>query len=41
MKTLLVLLAAGKLGKVALTGGTMILSDFAYALVFGLAYGSS
>jgi len=38
VKTLLALLAAGKLGKVALTGGTMILSVFAYALVFGLWY---
>ena len=38
MKTLLALLAAGKLGKVLLTGGTMILSVFAYALVFGWWY---
>jgi Zn-dependent protease len=38
VKTLLVLLAAGKLGKVLLTGGTMIVSVFAYALVFGLWY---
>jgi Zn-dependent protease len=38
VKTLLALLAAGKLGKVALTGGTMILSVFAYALVFGPWY---
>lgn len=38
MKTLLALLAAGKLGKVLLTGGTMILSIFAYALVFGWWY---
>jgi Zn-dependent protease len=38
VKTLLALLAAGKLGKVALTGGTMILSVFAYALVFGVWY---
>lgn len=38
MKLLLSLLAAGKLGKVLLTGGTMILSVFAYALVFGVWY---
>src|SRR5882724_6999896 len=38
MKVLLALLAAGKLGKVLLTGGTMILSVFAYALVFGWWY---
>ena len=38
MKLLLTLLAAGKLGKVLLTGGTMIISVFAYALVFGLWY---
>ena len=38
MKALLALLAAGKLGKVALTGGTMIVSVFAYALVFGVWY---
>ena len=38
MKALLALLAAGKLGKVLLTGGTMILSVFAYALVFGIWY---
>ena len=38
IKTLLALLAAGKLGGVLLTGGTMILSVFAYALVFGLWY---
>lgn len=38
MKLLLTLLAAGKLGKVLLTGGTMLLSVFAYALVFGLWY---
>ena len=38
MKVLLGLLAAGKLGKVALTGGTMIISVFAYALIFGLWY---
>ena len=38
MKALLALLAAGKLGKVLLTGGTMILSVFAYALVFGFWY---
>jgi len=38
VKALIALLAAGKLGKVLLTGGTMILSVFAYALVFGLWY---
>jgi len=38
VKLLLTLLAAGKLGKVLLTGGTMIVSVFAYALVFGLWY---
>ena len=38
MKVLLALLAAGKLGKVLLTGGTMIISVFAYALVFGFWY---
>jgi Zn-dependent protease len=38
VKTLLALLAAGKLGKVLLTGGTMIISVFAYALVFGIWY---
>ena len=38
MKVLLALLAAGKLGKVLLTGGTMILSVLAYALVFGWWY---
>src|SRR5258708_17260494 len=32
------LLAAGKLGKVVITGGTMLLSVFAYALVFGWWY---
>jgi len=38
VKALLALLAAGKLGKVLLTGSTMILSVFAYALVFGFWY---
>ncbi|MGZ5171430.1 MAG: site-2 protease family protein [Burkholderiales bacterium] len=38
MKVLLALLAAGKLGKVALTGGSMIISVFAYALIYGLWY---
>lgn len=38
MKALLTLLAAGKLGKVALTGGTMLLSVFAYALIYGMPY---
>jgi Zn-dependent protease len=38
IKLLLVLLSAGKFGKVLLTGGTMLLSVFAYSLVFGWAY---
>lgn len=38
MKLLLSLLAAGKLGKVALSGGTMLLSVFGYALVYGWKY---
>jgi Zn-dependent protease len=38
IKLLLGLLAAGKLGKVALTGGTMLLSVFAYALIYGWPY---
>jgi Zn-dependent protease len=38
MKLLLALLAAGKLGKVLLTGGTMLISVFAYALLFGFWY---
>jgi len=38
MKALLALLAAGKLGKVLLTGGTMLISVFAYALLYGLWY---
>jgi Zn-dependent protease len=38
IKLLLGLLAAGKLGKVLLTGGTMILSVFAYALIYGWWY---
>lgn len=38
IKLLLLLLSAGKLGKVALTGGTMLLSVLAYALVFGWRY---
>jgi len=38
VKLLLALLAAGKLGKVLLTGGTMLVSVFAYALVFGWRY---
>jgi Zn-dependent protease len=38
LKLLGYLFAAGKLGKVALTGGTMILSVFVYALVFGWWY---
>src|SRR5574341_834528 len=38
MKTLLLLLASLKLGKVALTAGTMLLSMAAYGLVFGWWY---
>jgi len=38
LKILSMLFAAGKLGKVLTTGGTMILSVFAYALVWGLPY---
>lgn len=38
MKLLLTLLAAGKLGKVLLSGGTMLLSVIAYAFVFGWPY---
>lgn len=38
IKALLLLLSAGKLGKVLLTGGTMLLSIFAYGLVFGWPY---
>jgi len=37
-KLLLGLFAAGKFGKVALTGGTMLLSVIAYAFVFGWWY---
>jgi len=38
IKLLLGLLAAGKLGKVLLSGGTMIISVFAYALIYGIWY---
>lgn len=38
IKTLLLLLQAGKLGKVLLTGGTMLLSVIAYSWVFGWWY---
>src|SRR5437868_4036086 len=38
MKALLLLLKAGSLGKVLLTGGTMLLSVFAYALIYGWWY---
>lgn len=38
IKLLLALLAAGKLGKIALTGGTMILSVLTYSLVYGWRY---
>jgi Zn-dependent protease len=38
MKFILLLLSAGKLGKLLTTGGTMVLSVFAYALVYGWGY---
>lgn len=38
IKIFLALLAAGKLGKVALTGGTMLLSVLTYSLVYGWPY---
>lgn len=38
IKTLLLLLSAGKLGKVLLTGGTMLLSIVAYSWFFGWRY---
>ncbi|HKY01568.1 MAG TPA: site-2 protease family protein [Burkholderiales bacterium] len=38
LKILAALFAAGKLGKVALTGGTMLISIVAYAFVFGWWY---
>jgi Zn-dependent protease len=38
VKLLAALFAAGKLGKVLTTGGTMLLSVFAYGLLFGLPY---
>jgi Zn-dependent protease len=38
LKLLSALFVAGKLGKVAITGGTMLISVFAYALIFGWWY---
>jgi Zn-dependent protease len=38
IKLLLTLLAAGKLGKILLTGGSMLLSVIAYSFVFGWWY---
>src|SRR6187431_2406682 len=38
MKLLFGLLAAGKLGKVLLTGGTMLLSMVTYSFIFGWPY---
>jgi hypothetical protein len=38
VKTLLLLFSAAKLGKVALTAGTMLLSMVTYAFVFGWRY---
>jgi Zn-dependent protease len=38
MKFILLLLSAGKLGKLLASGGSMLLSVFAYALVYGWGY---
>ena len=38
MKLLLILLSAGKLGKVLLSGGSMLLSVAAYAFIYGWRY---
>lgn len=38
IKLLLLLLSGAKLGKIALTGGTMLISVFAYAWIFGWKY---
>jgi Zn-dependent protease len=38
IKTLLLLLSAAKLGKILTTGGTMLISVFAYAWIFGWPY---
>ena len=38
IKALLLLLKAGKLGKLFLTGGTMLLSVIAYSWFFGWMY---
>lgn len=38
MKALFALFAALKFGKVLITGGTMLISVFAYALIFGIWY---
>ena len=38
MKFLIGLLVAGKLGKLLLSGGSMIVSVFAYAVFYGWAY---
>lgn len=38
MKALIALFTALKLGKILLTGGTMLLSVFAYAFIFGIWY---
>jgi Zn-dependent protease len=38
IKVLLALLAAGKFGKLLVTGGSMLLSVFAYALIYGWWY---
>ena len=41
LKLLLGLFAAGKLGKIALTGGSMLLSVLGYSLVFGWRYAAA
>lgn len=38
MKLLLLLFSAGKLGKLLVTGGSMLISVLAYGLVFGIPY---
>ncbi len=40
LKLLAGLLAAGKLGPLVVTGGSMLLSVFAYGLLFGWPYGA-
>jgi len=38
VKILLALLLAGKLGKVFITGGSMLVSVFAYSVTYGWTY---